>query len=55
MQTIKLNKQIWQINTNMALGSPGGFGEVFRGKGQSGEVAIKRLKVTALGQTLTPT
>lgn len=47
MHTIKLNKQIWQINTSKVLGSPGGFGEVFRGSGQSGEVAIKRLNVTA--------
>lgn len=29
------------------LGSPGGFGEVFRGVGENGDVAIKRLKVTA--------
>ena len=47
MQTIKLNRQVWKIDTSRILGSPGGFGEVFRGKGKDGDVAIKRLKVTA--------
>ena len=47
MQTIKLIHEIWEIDTNKTLGSPGGFGEVFLGKGSSGDVAIKQLKVTA--------
>jgi serine/threonine-protein kinase len=47
MQAIKLNKKTWKIDTNSVLGSPGGFGEVFRGVGENGDVAIKRLKVTA--------
>jgi len=47
MQVIKLNKQTWNVDTNHVLGSAGGFGEVFRGAGENGEVAIKRLKVTA--------
>ncbi len=47
MQTIKLNKQIWGFDESTLLGSPGGFGEVFRGSGDEGDVAIKRLKVIA--------
>jgi serine/threonine-protein kinase len=47
MQTIKLNHETWEIDTSKTLGSPGGFGEVFLGKGGCGEVAIKQLKVTA--------
>lgn len=47
MQAIKLNKKTWKIDTNSVLGAPGGFGEVFRGIGENGDVAIKRLKVTA--------
>lgn len=48
MQVIKLNKHTWKVDTSTALGSPGGFGEVFRGAGENGDVAVKRLKVTAL-------
>jgi serine/threonine protein kinase len=47
MQAIKLNKKTWTIDTNRVLGAPGGFGEVFRGIGEDGDVAIKRLKLTA--------
>ena len=47
MQVIKLNHETWEIDTSKALGPPGGFGEVFRGKGVNGDVAIKRLMVTA--------
>jgi serine/threonine-protein kinase len=47
MQAIKLNRGVWEIDTSSPLGSPGGFGEVFRGRGESGDVAIKRLKMTA--------
>lgn len=48
MQKIKLNNQEWEVDLNCSLGPPGGFGEVFRGKGTDGDdVAIKRLKVTA--------
>lgn len=47
MQTIKLFHEIWEIDTGRPLGPPGGFGQVFVGKGSNGEVAIKQLKVTA--------
>lgn len=47
MQIIKLNRQVWEVDTSCILGSPGGFGEVFRGKGKNGDVAIKRLRITA--------
>lgn len=47
MQAIKLNKHTWNVDTSAPLGAPGGFGEVFRGVGENGDVAIKRLKVTA--------
>ena len=47
METIKLSNQEWRIDTNKRLGTPGGFGEVFSGQGNDGEVAIKRLKLTA--------
>lgn len=47
MQIIKLNKQIWEVDTGSPLGVAGGFGEVFRGNGTNGAVAIKRLKISA--------
>jgi eukaryotic-like serine/threonine-protein kinase len=47
MQTIQLNKHEWKIDPQARLGPPGGFGEVFRGFGRDGPVAIKRLKITA--------
>lgn len=47
MQTIKLIHETWEFDTKNRLGLPGGFGEVFLGKGSSGEVAIKQLKLTA--------
>lgn len=47
METIILNSQVWEIDTSSPLGRAGGFGEVFLGQGSNGEVAIKRLKITA--------
>src|SRR5690348_13008093 len=43
-QTIKLNRKAWTFDDRKPLGSPGGFGQVFR---CPGEYAIKRLNVIA--------
>ena len=40
---IRLRTGEWQYDTTARLGPPGGFGEVFRGTGSVGPVAIKRL------------
>src|SRR2546426_94255 len=45
--TIKLPHGKWTFDDRKPLGPPGGFGEVFRGSGTLGEVAIKRLHLTA--------
>jgi serine/threonine-protein kinase len=45
--TIKLERGTWTLDDSQRLGPPGGFGEVFRGTGPEGDVAIKRLKLTA--------
>ena len=45
--SIKLPNGAWQFDETDRLGPPGGFGEVFRGQGQVGEVAVKRLKIEA--------
>lgn len=45
--TIRLPNGHWQFDESEPLGKPGGFGEVFRGEGPDGEVAIKRLKISA--------
>ncbi len=47
MQTIRLKSDEWNFNPSDLLGKEGGFGEVFRGTGPAGDVAIKRLKITA--------
>jgi serine/threonine-protein kinase len=47
MPTIQLNIAEWTYDDGAPLGPAGGFGEVFRGTGSAGEVAIKRLKLTA--------
>ena len=44
---IRLNKGVWTYDESDMLGPPGGFGEVFRGHGGCGAVAVKRLKLTA--------
>jgi serine/threonine-protein kinase len=44
---IKLLGDVWKIDESHPLGAPGGFGEVFLGTGRTGDVAIKRLKLTA--------
>lgn len=47
METIKLKNKEWKIDTSSPLGKAGGFGEVFKGEGNEGTVAIKRLKINA--------
>lgn len=47
MQTLRLARAEWEFDELAPLGPPGGFGEVFRGSGVTGAVAIKRLKLTA--------
>ncbi|MBX3595916.1 serine/threonine-protein kinase [Sphingomonas sp.] len=47
MPTIRLNDAEWTYDETAPLGPAGGFGEVFRGKGAAGPVAVKRLKLTA--------
>src|ERR1039458_9577296 len=47
LQTIRLTQHEWTFDDNARLGPRGGFGEVFRGTGENGAVAIKRLNLTA--------
>ncbi|WP_242127736.1 serine/threonine-protein kinase [Sphingobium sp. Sx8-8] len=47
MPAIRLNNDEWTFDEGDRLGPPGGFGEVFRGSGSNGIVAVKRLKLTA--------
>lgn len=44
---IRLTNSVWSYDETAMLGPPGGFGEVFKGNGAEGEVAVKRLKLTA--------
>lgn len=44
---LRLNKAQWSFDDRNQLGPSGGFGAVFRGTGNEGEVAIKRLNLTA--------
>ncbi len=47
VQTIRLPGGGWEYDDSKALGQAGGFGEVFLGSGACGDVAIKRLKISA--------
>jgi serine/threonine protein kinase len=47
IHTIRLPSGRWEFDESKPLGKAGGFGEVFRGNGPDGEVAIKRLKINA--------
>jgi len=47
MPRIQLNEAEWTFDAGDLLGPAGGFGEVFRGMGANGSVAVKRLKLTA--------
>lgn len=47
IEVIQLAQEKWEYDSRAALGEPGGFGEVFKGKGAIGDVAVKRLKLTA--------
>jgi len=47
VKTIKLQNHEWSYEETDPLGAPGGFGEVFRGEGTTGAVAVKRLKLSA--------
>lgn len=44
---IRLTEGVWAYDDSVPLGPPGGFGEVFRGSGECGAVAVKRLNLTA--------
>jgi len=43
LHTIRLPGGEWEYDNSKALGQAGGFGEVFIGIGECGDVAIKRL------------
>jgi len=48
MQVIRLRKQVWEYDSSITLGPPGGFGTVFLGRGEGGEqVAVKKLHLSA--------
>jgi serine/threonine-protein kinase len=47
LHTIRLPGGEWKYDDSKALGQAGGFGEVFIGIGECGDVAIKRLKINA--------
>lgn len=48
MLYIKLSREQWSYDPNVPLGTPGGFGAVFLGKGSEGEkVAVKRLHISS--------
>jgi serine/threonine protein kinase len=48
MGKIRLPKGTWSYDTKKPLGSPGGFGAVFRGEDSKGNpVAVKRLHIDA--------
>lgn len=44
---IKLERGVWQFDESVRLGPKGGFGEVFKGTGPEGPVAVKRLNISA--------
>ena len=44
---IRLTDGVWTYDDSDPLGPPGGFGEVFRGSGECGAVAVKRLNLTS--------
>jgi serine/threonine-protein kinase len=44
---IRLERAVWRLDESARLGAKGGFGEVFRGIGPDGPVAIKRLNISA--------
>lgn len=47
VNTIKLPGGEWEYDDARPLGTAGGFGEVFSGRGANGDVAVKRLRLTA--------
>ena len=48
VQTVRLPSGEWQYDDAVRLGKPGGFGEVFRGRGKDGDVAVKLLNINAV-------
>jgi serine/threonine-protein kinase len=44
---IQLPNGEWEFDDTAPLGKPGGFGQVFRGWGEVGDVAVKRLNLSA--------
>lgn len=47
VKAIRLPDGEWEYDDADPLGKAGGFGEVFRGRGKDGDVAVKRLKLSA--------
>jgi len=47
LHIIRLPGGKWEYDDSLSLGKAGGFGEVFRGRGTDGDVAVKRLRLTA--------
>lgn len=47
IKEIRLANSVWQIDLGAPLGTAGGFGAVFSGIGDNGEVAIKKLHLSA--------
>src|SRR5664280_576171 len=47
IHVIRLPLAEWEYDDACPLGKAGGFGEVFRGRGADGDVAVKRLKINA--------
>jgi serine/threonine-protein kinase len=47
VRIIRLPGGKWEYDDDCLLGKAGGFGEVFRGRGADGDIAVKRLKLDA--------
>src|SRR5262245_20618617 len=43
VERVSLTKTTWEYDVDDPLGPAGGFGAVFRGRGEDGPVAVKRL------------
>lgn len=47
VHTVRLSNGAWEYDDEQPLAPPGGFGQVFRGSGATGPVAVKRLHLSA--------